>query len=365
VSSATPSAPSALDQYRLFGASGLRVSPLCLGAMTFGASWGWGADEAESARMYDAYVDRGGNFIDTANGYTGGESEEILGRLTKQKRNRLVIGTKFTIAYDPGDPNSGGNHRKSLVGSVENSLRRLQTDYVDLLWMHQWEARTPPEEVMRALDDLIRQGKVLYVGASDAPAWRIAQMNTLAELRGWSRFVGLQIEYSLIERTVEAELMPMARSLGLGVTPWSPLGSGLLTGKYDVSDLDPKDAEGDILASGTRKAINVQLGRFDRKSLEVANLVKSAAAEIGTTSARLALAWLLRRPGVTAPIVGARTAEQLEENLACLEVSPPDEILQQLDAATAPADVFPSRFLASQTVRTFITGGAQIEDRGE
>ncbi|MGH8089609.1 MAG: aldo/keto reductase, partial [Stenotrophomonas sp.] len=222
---------TALNHYRLLGRSGLRVSPLSLGTMTFGADWGWGADAAEAARIFDAYVERGGNFIDTAVNYTNGSAERILGGLIKDKRERIVLATKFTMAREAGNPNAGGNHRLNLVCSVETSLRQLDTDRIDLLYLHAWDFTTSPEEVMRALDDLVRAGKVLYLGICNTPAWRVAQMQTLADLRGWSPFVALQIEYSLLERTVEHELMPMAEALGLGVLPWSPLGGGVLTGK--------------------------------------------------------------------------------------------------------------------------------------
>jgi aryl-alcohol dehydrogenase-like predicted oxidoreductase len=228
---------TSLDHYRLLGRSGLRVSPLSLGTMTFGKDWGWGADATEARRIYDLYVDRGGNFVDTSVNYTDGASERLLGEFIRDKRDRLVLATKFTMAREPGNPNAGGNHRLNLLRSVEQSLRQLGTDRIDLLYLHAWDFTTQPEEVMRALDDLVRAGKIVYAGICNTPAWRIAQLQTLADLRGWSPFVALQIEYSLVERTVEHELMPMAQALGLGVLPWSPLGGGILTGKYSRSDL--------------------------------------------------------------------------------------------------------------------------------
>ncbi len=227
-----------LDSYRLLGRSGLRVSPLALGTMTFGTDWGWGADIAEARRIFDLYVDRGGNFIDTANQYTNGTSERFVGELAADRRERLVIATKYTLSTRPGDPNSGGNHRKSMVRSVEDSLTRMSTDYIDLLYLHAWDFTTPVEEILRGMDDLVRAGKVVYVGISDAPAWQVSRMQAIADLRGWSPLVALQIEYSLIERTVERDLIPMAREMGLGVIPWSPLASGVLTGKYTRADLD-------------------------------------------------------------------------------------------------------------------------------
>src|SRR5206468_7246241 len=214
------------------GKSGLRVSEFCLGTMTFGEDWGWGSSKDDAKKIYDAFREAGGNFIDTANIYTNGTSESFLGEFLKGHRESVVLATKNTNAAPGTDPNAAGNHRKNMVQAVEASLKRLQTDYVDLYWVHIWDQITPVEEVMRALDDLVRQGKVLYVGISDAPAWWISQANTLAQLRGWSPFVGLQIEYSLIERTVERELVPMAKALNLGLTAWSPLAKGILTGKY-------------------------------------------------------------------------------------------------------------------------------------
>jgi aryl-alcohol dehydrogenase-like predicted oxidoreductase len=220
----------ALDHYRMLGRSGLKVSPLCLGTMTFGETWG--SDEAESRRIFDAYVDRGGNFIDTAGFYAQGAAETLTGKFAAAGRDRLVLSTKYSLATRPGDPNAAGNSRKSMVRSVEDSLKRLQTDYIDLLFLHVWDDTTPIDEVMRAFDDLIRAGKVLYIGISDTPAWQVARMQTLAELRGWNQLAALQVEYSLLQRTTERDLIPAAKALGMGVMPWSPLSSGLLSGKY-------------------------------------------------------------------------------------------------------------------------------------
>src|SRR5215470_1658010 len=218
--------------YRLLGRSGLRVSEFSLGTMTFGEEWGWGVGKEDAKKIYEAYREAGGNFIDTANLYTQGTSERILGELLQGQRDEVVLATKYTNSAPGKDPNAAGNHRKSMMQAIEASLKRLKTDYVDLYWLHIWDQITPVEEVMRAFDDLVRQGKVLYVGVSDAPAWWISQANTLAALRGWSPFIGLQIEYSLIERTVERELIPMAKALDLGLVAWSPLAGGALTGKY-------------------------------------------------------------------------------------------------------------------------------------
>ncbi|HKE20177.1 MAG TPA: aldo/keto reductase, partial [Kofleriaceae bacterium] len=254
----------ALDTYRLLGRSGLRVSPLALGAMTFGTDWGWGADRGDARRIFDAYVDRGGNFIDTANQYTGGTSERLVGEFAEDRRDRLVLATKYTLSTRPGDPNSGGNHRKSMVRSVEGSLGRLRTDYIDLLYLHAWDGTTPVDEILRAMDDLVRAGKVLYVGISDAPAWQVSRMQAIADLRGWSPLVALQIPYSLIERTVERELIPMAGELGLGVIPWSPLASGVLSGKYTAADLDVTVSADPV---GTRKNVAAANGGLSRRGL--------------------------------------------------------------------------------------------------
>ena len=305
---------TSLDQYRLLGRSGLRVSPLALGTMTFGKEWGWGADETDATRIFDAYVERGGNFIDTAVNYTNGASERMLGRLIADKRERVVVATKFTMARDPGNINSGGNHRLNLMRSVETSLRQLATDRIDLLYLHAWDFTTAPDEVMRALDDLVRAGKVLYLGICNTPAWRVAQLQTLADLRGWSPLVALQIEYSLVERTVEHELMPMARELGLGVMPWSPQGGGILTGKYTRADLSDENGA-DVAAS--RKGVIASTGHLNARSLDIADVVGEIADELGASRSQVALAWTLCNPAVVAPVMGARTLEQaLEEVLA-------------------------------------------------
>lgn len=349
-----------LNQYRLLGRSGLRVSPLSLGTMTFGTDWGWGADEAEAARILAAYVDRGGNFIDTAVNYTGGSSERMLGRLIADKRERIVLATKFTMARDPGNPNSGGNHRLNMVRSVEASLRQLDTDRIDLFYVHAWDFTTTPEEMMRALDDLVSAGKVLYLGICNTPAWRIAQMQTLADLRGWSPFVALQIEYSLVERTVEHDLMPMAQALGLGVLPWSPLGGGILTGKYARADLT--DAN-DAAVSSERKGIIASTGHLTERALGIADVVGDISDDTGASRAQVALAWTLRHPAVVSPVMGARTLAQAEDNLGALEVFLTDDQMARLNQASAPAPVFPARFTARPMVRQLITGGASINLR--
>lgn len=350
--------PLSLRTYRLLGRSGLRVSPLSLGAMTFGADWGWGSEKEEARRIFDTYVDRGGNFVDTANRYTGGTSETFLGEFARGRRDRLVIATKYTLSTREGDPNSGGNHRKSMVRSVEESLRRLDTDYIDLLYLHAWDGTTPVEEVLRAMDDLVGAGKVLYLGVSDIPAWQVSRMQAIADLRGWSPLIALQIEYSLVQRTVERELIPMAREMGLGVVPWSPLGSGVLTGKYTRADLA---TGGEVTSAvGTRKDIAAGNGALTARGLDIADVVCDVAAELGTTPSRVALAWTLLNPAVTSTILGARTPEQLEDNLGAFEVELGGEHVARLDAASAVERGFPHDFLDRPLTRSVIYGGVEI-----
>lgn len=351
----------ALDHYRLLGRSGLRVSPLALGTMTFGADWGWGADESEARRILDTYVERGGNFIDTANRYTNGTSEKFLGRFAQGRRDRLVLATKYTLPTRERDPNSGGNHRKSMVRSVEESLTNLQTDYIDLLYLHAWDFTTSVDEIMRAFDDLVRAGKVLYVGISDTPAWQVARMQTLAELRGWSAVVALQIEYNLLERTVERDLIPMARELGIGVIPWSPLASGVLTGKYSSADLEI--GSGSASAAGTRKNIAAGNGALTERGLQIAEIVKDIAREMEKKPSQVALAWTLLNDAVTAPIIGARTTAQLEDNLGALDVRWSSEHRERLERATAIDPGFPYAFLQRDLTRQVMFGGLNIDRR--
>jgi aryl-alcohol dehydrogenase-like predicted oxidoreductase len=346
-----------LDTYRLLGRSGLRVSPLALGTATFGTEWGWGAEKDEARKLFDTYVERGGNFIDTANTYTNGSAERQLGEFTRDNRETLVLATKYTTLSRPGDPNSAGSHRKSLFGSVESSLRRLNTDYVDLLYLHVWDFTTPVEEILRGMDDLVRQGKVLYVAMSNVPAWEISRMQAIADLRGWSPLVGLQIEYNLINRAAERDLLPMARTMGLGVTPYSPLAGGLLTGKYTRTDATATVEE------STRKSFNTSLGMVTERNLTIADVVKEIAEELNRTPAQVALSWTLQNPAVTASIVGARTLEQLEGNLAALEVDLSATQLTRLDKASAIELGYPHDVLASDHIRAVTKGNLKIEPR--
>jgi aryl-alcohol dehydrogenase-like predicted oxidoreductase len=336
-------------RYKLLGNSGLRVSELCLGTMTFGEIWGWGSSKDESREILDAFFEAGGNFIDTANVYTNGTSESLLGEFLKADRDRVVLGTKYTNAMPGTDPNAGGNQRKNMMRSVEASLKRLQTDYIDLYWVHIWDKITPIEEMMRALDDLVRQGKLLHVGVSDMAAWAIARANTLAEWKNWTPFVGLQIEYSLIERTVERELLPMAGALGLGVTAWSPLAGGVLTGKYAEGQAAP-DAR---MNSEMMKAFS----RDNERTRPVVAPVKAVSREVGRSSAQVALAWLRQRPIPIIPIIGARRLEQFRDNLACLNLTLNEAQLGRLDAASRVELGFPHEFYTTDRVRDLVYGG--------
>lgn len=351
----------ALDDYLLLGRSGLRVSPVALGTMTFGEDWGWGAGETEARRIFESYLDRGGNFVDTANNYTEGSAERLLGRFLEGRRDRVVVASKYTLSLQPGDPNASGNHRKSLMRSVESTLRRLGSDYLDLLYLHAWDGTTAAEEVMRGLDDLVRAGKLLYAGVSDIPAWQVARMQTLAEWRDWSPLVALQIEYSLIQREVEHELLPMADALGLAVLAWSPLGSGVLTGKYGRADLQADAQQG---AVGTRKGVAQVNGALTERSLDIAERVVEVAAQLGATPAQVALAWLLQRPGKRPiPIIGARTLEQFEDNLVALDLQLQPAQLNALDSISETAAPFPHNFLRMPLPQQLISGGTRITGR--
>jgi aryl-alcohol dehydrogenase-like predicted oxidoreductase len=323
-----------LDHYITLGRSGLRVSPLCLGTMTFGEELGWGSSVAESQQIMDRFIELGGNFLDTANLYTKSHSEKIIGDHVgrhSDRRDRLVIATKFSGNLYPGDPNGGGSGRKSVIEACEGSLRRLQTDYIDLYWLHNWDVHTPIDETLAALEDLVRSGKVRYIGVSDTPAWKIAQANVTAHFRGWSAFIGLQIEYSLIERTVEQELVPMALELGLGITPWSPLKSGILSGKYTRRNAGQLKPDRGFIAE-------THLGE---KTYAIVDELELIARAHETTVARVALAWVQTQPGVTSTIIGARRVEQLEDNLKALEVKLSADELGRLDALTKPTFGFP------------------------
>jgi aryl-alcohol dehydrogenase-like predicted oxidoreductase len=330
-------------RYKLLGNSGLRVTELALGTMTFGEDWGWGASKEESRKIFDCYVNQGGNFIDTSVNYTNGTAESYVGDFAAGDRDHFVLATKFTLARRWGDPNAAGNHRKNMMRSVETSLRHLKTDYIDLLWLHAWDYTTPIEEVMRGLDDLVRQGKVLYVGVSDSPAWVISAANVMAELRGWSRFAALQVRYNLADRDVERDLLPMAKAFGLAFTPFSVLGAGTLTGKYNQANSEPRRNKS---ASETQ--------------LRLADTITAVAQEIGRTPSQVAINWVRQQtPKVSPiiPIIGARSEVHIKDNLACLEFELGPEHLQRLEQAN-PIDLgFPHEFLASEGIRNIVFAG--------
>jgi len=329
--------------YKLFGKSGLRVSELALGTMTFGEEWGWGANKEESKKVFNTYVNSGGNFIDTANRYTEGTSEEYVGEFIKADRDHFVVATKYTLFTRRDDPNFSGNHRKNMMQALEASLKRLDTDFIDLYWLHAWDFTTPEDEVLRALDDMVRAGKILYIGISDTPAWIVSRMNAIAELRGWTQFVGLQIKYSLLERTVERELLPMARKLDMAVTPWAVLGGGILSGKYNKN----KDEQG---RAKIYKSINDD-------NLRIAAEVIKVADEIGKAPSQVALNWVRQQPGVIIPIIGAKTEKQLKDNLECLNFTLSEKHMTQLSETSKIDMGFPHDFLTSETIVDIIYGG--------
>ncbi|HEV7566717.1 MAG TPA: aldo/keto reductase [Microbacteriaceae bacterium] len=332
-------------RYTLLGKSGIRVSQLCLGTMVFGEyynhDWGSGLDKSASGRVLDAFADADGNFVDTADYYTGGASETFLGELMHGRRDRFVLATKYTMQTDTGDLNTAGSHRKNLAVSLERSLERLQTDYIDLFWVHAYDTLTPIQEVMRALDDQVRLGKVLHVGVSNWPAWEISAANTLSDLRGWSPYVATQIKYNLMERTPERELMPMARAYDLAVTAWSPLSGGLLTGKY----LPGAGGE------GTGRVVE-----YDERTERIAREVVAVADEVAATPSQVALAWLLGQPGTVIPIVGATSERQLEQNLACLELRLTAEQVARLAAVSAVDAGYPHDFLQVEHIKNIVYG---------
>lgn len=348
------SSTMSLDSYVTLGRSGLRVSPFTLGTMTFGEDLGWGSSPQESANILAAYLDRGGNSIDTANIYTNGHSEKIIGDYFAGRsalRDRVVIGTKFFGNLYENDPNGGGPGRKAIVQQLENSLRRLQTDFVDIYWLHNFDPVTPVEETLRALDDLIRDGKVRYVGFSDVPAWAAAEAATIARFRGWAPIIALQLEYSLLERTSEGELIPMAQALGMGVMPWSPLKSGFLSGKYSSATTGPVDTTRTQLVGAPSEADYVVIDALD-----------AVAREVGVSPAAVALAWVQGRPGITSTLVGARRIDQFEANLQALDVTLTEAQRGVLDDVSAPTLNFPAD--NNRTLAPMIQfGGATVDGR--
>ena len=326
-------------RYKLLGRSGLRVSELCLGAGTFGTNWGpIGSDEAESRRIFDAFLEAGGNFIDTSNRYQESQSEQWLGNFIQTNRDRIVLATKYSLhdgMTEGTDPNGSGNHRKNMFRSVEGSLKRLHTDYIDMLWIHIWDYTTPIDEILRALDDLVRQGKVMYVGASNFPAWWIARANTMADAHALSPFVATQIEWSLVERSSEPEFLPMAHELDIGLVCWSALAGGMVTGKYNR---EPKAADAlKRLADHVDPAKHAFWHEMTKRNLAIMERVVAIADEIGRSPVQIALRWLMQQKVPTIPVFSARTLEQAKEDLGACDFTLTPEQMQAIDRATAPA----------------------------
>ncbi|TLV04051.1 aldo/keto reductase [Dyadobacter luticola] len=328
--------------YRVLGKCGLRVSEVCLGTMTFGTDWGWGAEKAASKQIFDAFINAGGNFFDTANRYTNGTSEQWLGEFIKADRHRHVVGTKYSLKDRPGDLNFSGNHRKNMVRSLEDSLKRMDTDFVDILWLHSWDFTTAPEEVLRAMDDLVRSGKVLHLGISNAPAWVISQANTLADWKGLNKFVAIQVEYSLIARAAERDLIPMAEELGISVTAWGGLGNGVLTGKY---------------LEGQTGRLRENSPRFSERNIHIARELKAISEELNVAPSQIALAWMMQRRSPVIPVLGIKNEAQLADNLGSLRIALSEETVKRLDDISAIELGYPHDLLGSTGSQTDLYGG--------
>lgn len=337
-------------KYKLFGKTGLRVSEVAFGTGTFGTAWGWGSTPEQSAEIFKAYVEAGGNFFDCADGYQNGEAETILGNLIHHDRDDFIISTKYTTAVGARSISKTGNSRKGMISSIEGSLRRLKTDYVDIFWVHMPDLVTPTDEIVRGLEDIVRDGKARYIGMSCFPAWRISRAITIAELRGWAPVNAVQIEYSLAERSAERELIPMADAYGLAVTVWAALGGGILTGKYRN-----KNAEGRLTKGGGA----VRAMSPDREE-KILSAIDAAAKDLGATPAQIALAWVRARETVGSsfiPILGARTMDQLTDNLAAISVTLDDSHLTALNEASAIEPGFPHELASRPEMRDLHTGG--------
>jgi aryl-alcohol dehydrogenase-like predicted oxidoreductase len=345
-----------LNDYVTLGRSGLRVSPVCLGTMTFGNEWGWGAEEGPAREVFDHYVEAGGNFIDTADFYTGGHSEELLGKFIGERslRDRVVLATKFTFNAEPGNPNAGGNGRKNIYRAVEGSLRRLQTDYIDLYWLHAWDTVTPVEEVVSTLNDLVRAGKIRYYGFSDTPAWYVARAQTLAEKEAKEHLVALQLPYSLVDRSIEREHVPAAQELGLGITPWSPLAGGFLSGKYQ------RQGKTEV-GEGRLKIVrdNPTFNQFNERNWNILDALIDVAKQINRPPAQVALNWVASQPGITSTIVGATKVAQLEDNLRLSEFAIPPDLRKKLDEVSALEPASPYG-LFEPGMQGMISGGTSV-----
>jgi aryl-alcohol dehydrogenase-like predicted oxidoreductase len=346
-----------LNDYVTLGRSGLRVSPLCLGTMTFGTEWGWGSEEQTARAVFDRYIDADGNFIDTADGYTEGHSEELLGKFIDERglRDRVVLATKFSFNAEPGNPNAGGNGRKNIYRALEGSLRRLQTDYIDLYWLHAWDTITPVEEVVSTLNDLVRAGKIRHYGFSDTPAWYVARAQTLAEKEGKERPVALQLEYSLVERNIEREHVPAAQELGLGIMPWSPLAGGFLAGKYQRQG---KTGVG----TGRLEIVkdNPNFNRFNERNWRILDELLAVAKQISKPPAQVALNWVATQPGITSTIIGATRTAQLDDNLQSIEFKIPAELRKRLDDVSALEPAHPYKMFNPE-MQGMLSGGTKLQ----
>lgn len=346
-----------LTDFTTLGRSGLKVSPVCLGTMTFGEEWGWGSKEETAKAIFAKYIELGGNFIDTADGYTNGTSEEMCGRFINREklRDKVVLATKFTFNAEPGNPNAGGNGRKNIYRALEGSLKRLGTDYIDLYWLHAWDTVTPLEEVLLTLNDLVREGKVRHVGLSDVPAWYLAKWQTLSSLRLLEPVAAMQLEYSLVERTIEREHVPAAREFGVGICPWSPLASGFLSGKYKKEGNGASEGR----LSMTKESDNPVWDKFTPKNWAILEEAQKIAKELGCSAAQVALSWVYNQPGVTSTLIGATKIKQLEDNLAALEIQLPAEALKRLNALSKPENAHPYMFFEG-AIHSMVAGGTAI-----
>lgn len=348
-----------LQDYITLGRSGLRVSPLSLGTMTFGTEWGWGSEEAQAREIFDKYVDQGGNFVDTANIYTGGKSEQMVGKFVGEKklRDRIVLATKFTFNSEQGNPNTGGNGRKNIYQALDASLRRLQTDYIDLYWLHAWDVVTPVEEVVATMTDLVSHGKIRHYGFSDTPAWYVARAQTLAEKEGKERLIALQLEYSLVERNIEREHIPASQELGIGVCPWSPLAGGFLTGKYKREGVASGKGEGRL--ETTKGSGNPAFNKFSERNWRIHDVLIEVAKQINKPVAQVALNWVITQPGITSTIIGATKLAQLNDNLQAAEFTIPAELSKRLDEVSAPEAIHPYVFFGPD-IQPMVTGGTSV-----
>jgi aryl-alcohol dehydrogenase-like predicted oxidoreductase len=353
-----------LDRYYTLGRSGLRVSRLALGTMTFGENWGWGAGEETARAMFDRYLDAGGNFIDTADLYTEGHSEELVGKFVEATgtRDRVVLATKYSYNAEKGNPNAGGNGRKNLLRAIEGSLKRLRTDYIDLYLLHTWDRVTPAEEVLRTFDDLVRSGKIRYAGLSDVPAWYAARMQTLAEAHAMTTLVNLQLQYSLVERNIEREYVDVATGLGMGITAWSPLGMGLLSGKYRPSEQGTDGRGEGRLQVVKTMGLPSLLDKFSPRNWEIVATLERVAKEHGISMAQAAIQWAARKPGIASVILGARNLAQFDDNIAALDKPLPASALEALDRVSAPASQFPYSFF-EDAQQAGLHGGVGVGDK--